>query len=215
MKTRTAFSATAGFGLVALLLAVFVSCKGPEGPQGPAGPQGTTGATGAVGPTGPQGVSGVAGPQGLTGVAGPQGPMGNANVVYTAWKAVDLSGNYFRTPDNLRFDLGNDQKTASTLLTAEVMDKSLVYVYFKFGQAAPDNANGGARLVERIQASNANGQVKITGRTTNNFDDFITYFVNHDYLGVNYLRFNLIEYQCPAWSRRRTHHRLRLTPRER
>lgn len=180
-----------------------ISCKGPEGPIGPAGPTGATGVAGATGPqgttgaTGPQGTTGATGPQGVsgaTGATGPQGPMGNANVVYTAWKPVDLSGNYYRYPDNLGVDLGNDQKTANALLTAEVMDKSLVYVYFKFGQQLYDNAAGEFKLIERIQASNAFGNALISGRTGAKFDDFIQYYINHDYLGTNYLRFNLHMY---------------------
>ncbi|GAB3640141.1 collagen-like triple helix repeat-containing protein [Spirosoma arcticum] len=185
MKTRFSLFLHIGTGFVALLFMVVSSCKGPEGP---AGPQGTPGLAGTTGPTGVSGATGATGPAGVSGVAG---AMGNANVVYTAWKAVDLSGNYYRYPTNLELDLGNDQKTANALLTTDVMNKSLVYVYFKFGQALYDNASGAFSLVERIQASNAYGQVKIPGRTTSTYEDFAGYSVSHDYLGVNYLRFNL------------------------
>ncbi len=189
--------------LSAFVLAVFMlsyACKGPEGPQGPIGPQGPQGTQGGVGATGPQGVSGATGatgPQGVsgaTGATGPQGPMGNANVVYTAWKTVDNSGNYFRSPDNLRVDMGNAGRTASPLLTKEVMDKSLIYVYFKFGALDFDQSIGGYRLFERIQPGNASGYVKTPGRNTSEFNDYIFYNVNHDYLGENYLRFNVFLY---------------------
>ena len=184
-------------GIVVGSLLVFQACKGPDGAQGPIGPQGTTGVAGPTGPTGPQGVSGVTGPQGASGVvgpvgpAGPQGPIGNANVVYTAWKVVDNSGNYYRTPDNLRVDLGNDGKTASALLTKDVIDKSLIYIYFKFGQLGYDQSIGTYRLYERIQQGNAYGSLKIPGRTTTDVNDYIYYAANHDFLGENYLRFNI------------------------
>ncbi|GAB4033063.1 collagen-like triple helix repeat-containing protein [Spirosoma gilvum] len=188
MKTRFSLLENSSMTFICLLFFLISSCKGPEGPQGPQGPSGSTGATGA---TGSAGATGATGPAGAT---GPQGPMGNANVVYTAWKPVDISGNYYRYPDNMGVDLGNDQKTANALLTADAIDKSLVYIYFKFGQSGYDNTSGEYKLFERIQAGYANGNVKIPGRSTNNYDDYISYYVNHDYLGVNYLRFNVHGY---------------------
>jgi hypothetical protein len=117
--------------------------------------------------------------------------MGNANVAYTAWKVVDDIGNYVRSPDNMRVDLGNAGKTANALLTKEVMDKSLVYIYFKFGVLDYDQSIGGYRAFERIQPSNYAGYLKIPGRTTSDFNDFIYYYGSHDFLGENYLRFNI------------------------
>jgi hypothetical protein len=194
---------TGGVAVLMGGLLLVQACKGPEGPQGPIGPQGTTGATGATGPqgpTGPQGLSGATGatgPQGVSGVAGPQGPqgpMGNANVSYTAWRTVDNTGNYFRSSDNMRVDLGNSGRTANTLLTKEVMDKSLVYIYFKFSVIDFDQSIGGYKQSERIQPGNFGGYIKIPGRTTADFNDFLYYFGNHDYLGENYLRFNITLY---------------------
>ncbi|WP_261340788.1 collagen-like triple helix repeat-containing protein [Spirosoma montaniterrae] len=189
--------------LSAFVLTVFIltyACKGPEGPQGPIGPQGTQGTIGVTGPqgvsgatgaTGPQGVSGATGATGPQGPQGPQGPIGNANVAYTAWRVVDNSGNYSRTSDNMMVYMGNEGKTASTLLTKEVMDKSLVYIYFKFGQLLYDQSVGTNQLRERIQQGNATGMTKIPGHTTSEFNDYIYYNVSHDYLGENYLRFNV------------------------
>lgn len=197
MKTSFSLLFRISASLVALLCMVVVSCKGPEGPIGPVGPIGPTGTTGAVGSTGPQGVSGVAGatgPQGVSGVAGaagPQGPMGNANVVYTAWKAPDLSGYYYRYPDNLNALLSNDTKTDNALLTADVLDKSIVYVYFKTGQLQYDNSVSEYKLVERIRQGNGTGFVKIPGRTTNKYDDFFQYSISHGDIGVNHLPFSL------------------------
>ncbi len=194
MKTTYAFLRQIGLGIAALIVLLASSCKGPDGQQGPVGPQGTTGATGV---TGPQGVSGVvgpvgpAGPQGLTGVAGPQGPMGNANVVYTAWKAIDVSNSYYRDPTNLVMYIGNDGKSDYALLTKDVIDKSLVYIYFKVGQQSYDQPSGEYKLVERIVPGNAYGQLKIPGRTTNGNQDFVGYGIYNQPIGVNFLNFTL------------------------
>jgi hypothetical protein len=202
MRTLTQFYMISTALLLGGLLLI-QACKGPEGPQGPIGPQGPTGATGPQGlsgATGPQGLSGATGatgptgPQGLsgaTGATGPQGPMGNANVAYTAWKAVDNTGNYNRAPDNMWAYLGNAGKTANTLLTKDVIDKSLVYIYFKYGTLEYDQSIGSERLYERIQQGNFSGYVKIPGRATSNFNDYIFYNGSHDAIGENYLRFNL------------------------
>ncbi|GAB3941169.1 hypothetical protein GCM10028805_03980 [Spirosoma harenae] len=195
MKTRFSLLAQLSLGLISFMFFIVFSCKGPEGPQGPAGPTGATGAAGATGATGPQGVSGstgATGPQGVsgaTGATGAQGPMGNANVVYTAWKPVDVSTNYFRTSDNTQVYLGNDGNATSPLLTTDVINKSIVYVYFKFGQQLYDNATGEYKLVERIQPNYAYGNVKITGRTTNKAEDYIQYYVAQDQMAVNNLHF--------------------------
>lgn len=185
---------------MALLFIFVISCKGPQGPVGPSGPAGATGPTGTTGATGPQGASGVAGatgPQGVSGVAGPQGPMGNANVVYTDWKTPNFDiFNAFQ--DNSAVYLSN-QNTANVLLTKEVIDKSMVYVYFKIGQLLADQSTGSFALAERIQApealnSGVPGSVKIPGRTTNTESDFVYYYLNRDLIGPNYLKFNLTLY---------------------
>ncbi|WP_461084027.1 hypothetical protein [Spirosoma flavus] len=186
------FSQTA-LGVVAGMLLLVMSCKGPEGPQGPAGPAGPTGATGATGATGPAGASGVAG---ATGPAGPAGPTGNANVVYTAWKTLDLSSSYYRSPDNKEFFIGNDNNTANATLTKDVLDKSVVYVYFKVNRKL--NTGSTITLQELINPINALGHIKIPGRTTNVDDDYMLYEVSHDYLGVNYLRLTVHGYTTNA-----------------
>ena len=209
MKIRFTSLVQASTRLVALLFMVVIACKGPEGPAGPAGttgpagpagatgPQGVSGTTGATGPQGASGVAGATGPQGTSGVAGPQGPMGNANVVYTDWKtpAFDIL-----TPfqDNSAVYLSN-QNTANALLTKDVIDKSVVYVYFKISQLQKDQSTGGFAIVERIQAPDAlnsgvPGSVKIPGRTTSNETDFVYYYLNRDLIGVNYLKFNMTLY---------------------
>ncbi|MBD2701752.1 hypothetical protein IC229_13965 [Spirosoma sp. BT702] len=190
MKTRVPLLFQISTGLLALLCLIVVSCKGPEGPVGPQGPAGPTGAAGATGPQGVSGVAGATGPQGVSGVAGPtgpQGPAGNANVVYTAWKAPDFSSYYYRFPDNLQTIIGNDNNRVSPLLTADVINKSIVYVYWKYTQLQYDSGSAEFKLVERIQSTSANGSIKIPGRATNQYNDFIGYYVNSDDIGVNNL----------------------------
>lgn len=182
MKTRFWSLSQVSTGLVALSFMIVVSCKGPEGPQGPAGP------TGAPGVAGTPGVAGATGPAGVSGVAG---AMGNANVVYTAWKGVDISSSYYQTTDNLYTYMGNDNASAYPLLTNDVINKSLVYVYFKFGQQFYDNATAEVKLVERIAPTSAYGQIKIPGRTTSTYTDFFNYQVYHQPIGPNFLNFTL------------------------
>lgn len=160
-----------GMGLVVLVLMLVVSCKGPDGPAGPAGPTGAPGAAGAAGATGPAGASGV---------AGATGPMGNANVVYTDWKSMDVSGNVFQYPTGNQVDL-IPQSTANALLTKDAINKGLIYVYYKFGQLQ------NTTLVERITQNQVPfGRVKIPTRTTNTAQDYATYQITMDNLGENY-----------------------------
>lgn len=188
MKTHFSSLAQVSIGLIALSFMLVVSCKGPEGPQGPAGPAGAAGVAGATGPAGASGVMGATGPAGVSGVAG---AMGNANVVYTAWKGVDISSSYFQTTDNFYTYMGNDNTSAYPLLTTDVINKSLVYVYFKFGQQLYDNATAEVKLVERISPTSAYGQIKIPGRTTSTYADFFNYQVYHQPIGPNFLNFTL------------------------
>ncbi len=203
MKTRFVSFIQVSTGLLGLLLMLVISCKGPDGPQGPAGPTGATGpqgVSGVAGATGPQGVSGATGatgPQGISGVAGPQGPMGNANVVYTAWKTptYDIFSAF---TDNSAVYLSN-QNTTNALLTKDVIDKSIVYVYFKFGQLLYDQSIGGFATPVRIQSQGAlnnglAGAVKIPGRTTNTGTDYVYYYINHDVIGENYFKINMTLY---------------------
>lgn len=171
MKLRSSYLVQTGVGLVALLLMLVISCKGPEGPQGPAGP------TGAAGPAGP---AGATGPAGASGVAGATGPMGNANVAYTEWKPIDVSGNVVNYPSRTQVDLA-PASTANALLTKDAIDKGLVYIYYKFGQLQ----NG--TLVDRITQNTVPvARIKIPGRTTNNASDYASYQITTDYLGENY-----------------------------
>ncbi|GAB4033060.1 hypothetical protein [Spirosoma gilvum] len=184
MKSHSSHLVHIPTGLIVFFFLLAVSCKGPEGPQGPqgpVGPSGTVGATGATGATGPTGASGV------TGAAGAQGATGNANVMYTAWKSPDFSTYYYRFPDNLQAIIGNDGNQTNALLTADVIDKSMVYVYFKTGALQYDNTTADYKLVERIQPSNGYGYVKIPGRTTSNSQDYVQYWLNSDNIGVNNL----------------------------
>lgn len=191
MKIRYPSPVQGGIGLMALLFIFVSSCKGPEGPQGPQGPAGTAGATG---PQGASGVAGATGPQGVSGLAGLQG---NANVVYTDWKTPTFDiFNAFQ--DNSAVYLSN-QNTANALLTKDVIDKSVVYIYFKIGQLLADQSTVSFAPTERIQApealnSGVPGSVKIPGRTTNTESDFVYYYLNRDLIGPNYLKFNLTLY---------------------
>lgn len=203
MKTRFLPFAQLSVSLIAFLFMLVISCKGPEGPIGPAGPTGASGpqgVSGTVGTTGPQGATGATGatgPQGASGVAGatgPQGPTGNANVVYTAWKPVDVSTGYGRAPDNFFAYLDNNAKATNPLITQDVVDKAIVYTYYKTGQLDYDAANAGYKLVERIQAGNTGGYTKIPGRTTSDFSDYIYYYISQNNFGVNYFPFNIALY---------------------
>lgn len=175
MQVRFSHFVTFGTGLVALLLMLVISCKGPEGPAGPAGATGAAGAAGTPGATGPAGASGV---------AGATGPMGNANVVYTDWKAVDISGTVFKYPNLSGVQLV-PASTANTLLTKDAIDKGVIYVYYKFGQLSFDQTSG-YKLVERIKQDTVVAAVKIPGRTTNNINDYTKYQITTDFLGQNY-----------------------------
>ena len=108
--------------------------------------------------------------------------MGNANVVYSAWKAVDVSTNFSTHPDtdpNTAVYLGNDTKTDNAILT----------------QDAIDPATGETKLVERILTTNEFVYVKIPGRTTNKDEDFVNYYVGNDLFATNYLKFSMFVYK--------------------
>lgn len=186
MKTTFSSIVRTSIGLIALLIILVISCKGPEGP---AGPQGAIGQTGAAGPTGPQGVSGTTGATGPQGVSGVAGAPGNANVVYTAWKPISVSSNagYLRLDDNTGLFMGNEGQEAFPLFTADALNKSLIYVYFKGNIAVFDLATGGYKLTERIAADSFNGTLKIPGRATADFYDFQRYTVYHQGIGINFL----------------------------
>ncbi|GAB4020488.1 hypothetical protein [Spirosoma koreense] len=177
MKVRFSYFVQTTAGLFALLLMLVVSCKGPEGPAGPQGPAGPTGATGAAGATGPAGASGV---------AGATGPMGNANVMYTEWKTMDVSGNVFAHPDLSVVDL-SPAATTSSILSASAINQGLITVYYKFGALSFDQTTQNYVLNERIAANTVPyASVKIPGRTTSKFSDYTDYQITTDNLGQNY-----------------------------
>ncbi len=124
-------------------------------------------------------------------MAGAQGAPGNANVIYTTWKPVDLSSSGYRFEDDKSFFLGNDNTTSYPLFTKEVIDKSLIYIYFKYNELSYNNATSDYRLNERIRADNANGSIRLPGHTLNRFEDYIYYSVYSQSLGVNYVSFAL------------------------
>lgn len=80
MKTK--FNFIRKTGIILLSATLFAACS-KTGPAGPTGPQGATGAQG------PAGANGTNGTNGATGATGPQGPAGTANVIYSAWIAMD------------------------------------------------------------------------------------------------------------------------------
>lgn len=166
------FSALLGLGL-----ALVSSCKGP---QGDIGPQGSQGPQGAVGPAGANGTNGQTGP------AGPQGPMGNANVVYTAWKTPTWE-NYGRSLDNMMAFLNVSQAgQANAAFTADALNKGVVYTYVKIQERQYDAANAEYKLVERIVPNGAWTAVKIPGRATNAWEDFMNVYVSWNNIGQNY-----------------------------
>lgn len=174
MNVRFSHLWQSGMGLLALLFVMVASCKGPDGPAGPQGPAGPSGAAGPVGTTGPAGASGVA------------GPMGNANVVYTDWKPLDVGGNFSRFPDGSQVNL-SPATTANALLTADAINKGVIYVYYKFGVLTNDPATQTNSLVERISSDKvAYANVKIPGRKTNTSLDYALYQVTMDNIGLNY-----------------------------
>ncbi|MBC7891385.1 MAG: hypothetical protein H7Y12_04155 [Sphingobacteriaceae bacterium] len=180
------FSSLSRYGalLIALLLFSVSSCKGPQGDIGPAGPTGAAGTTGTTGPGGTNGTNGATGPAGAVGA---QGPMGNANVVYTAWKSPAWE-NYGRSPDNLRAYLNiSEAGKANAAFTADAINKGVVYTYIKIKALEYDNANQEFKLVERISPNGGFTYTKIPGRETNTSSDFVGTYAGYDpNIGVNY-----------------------------
>lgn len=133
---------------------LFTSCEeegtiGPEGPQGLQGEQGPPGEKGDPGEPGLQGEPGPQGDKGDPGETGPQGPKGDpgepgsqgeqgppgtANVLYSEWIPFDVS-NW-----NKVTEFGRETQLyeiAEALVTTEIIDQGLVFVYIKFGGAPP------------------------------------------------------------------------------
>lgn len=100
------------FFLVLLTGSLFLSgCEGEQGPEGPQGVKGDTGVTG------------------VSGSQGPKGDPGTANVIYSDWLAIPAKPTF----------KGNDYKEygiAAPLVTKEVFDGGMVYVYGRSGGSA-------------------------------------------------------------------------------
>ncbi len=119
--------------VICLALITILSCKGPQGEIGPqgtkgdtgsAGPRGETGVAGANGANGLPGATGATGPRGETGATGPQGPKGDpgtANVYYSDWITLNVTGSS-----------GNYEATVITpKITQEILDKGVILMFVK------------------------------------------------------------------------------------
>jgi hypothetical protein len=104
-----------------LFAAIFiVACKkGDTGPAGPAGPAGAAGAAGAQ---------------------GPKGDTGTANVIYSAWTDVTYTPITDDTTNPGTIDtLAWGAVISAPKLTADILSKGEIKVYFNFGStASPD-----------------------------------------------------------------------------
>jgi len=81
----------------------------------------------------------------------------------------------------------NEAGTANPAFTADAVNKGIIYTYIKHNAHSYDNANQEYKLVERIAPQQAFTTVKIPGRTTNTYQDFM--FVNVSFnlaVGVNF-----------------------------
>ena len=169
---------------------IFFACEGPQGdtgPIGPAGPQGVAGSNGAIGATGPAGSNGTPGKDGATGAPGKDG---NANVVATAWRKLDVGktvANKIGGPDisSINTDYGN---TNEPLFTQEVLDKDLIYTYCKRSEVSY-GANGAVTLVERyelLNKSTVDSPFLIPGRSNETEDNYRYGLISAPKYGVNY-----------------------------
>lgn len=97
---------------------------GPRGETGAAGTNGTNGTNGTHGKDGATGETGPAGSRGETGAIGAQGPKGDpgtANVYYSDWITLNVTG----------FS-GNYEATVITpKITQEILDKGVVLMFVK------------------------------------------------------------------------------------
>ena len=187
------------FAIVAMLFTN--SCKGPEGPIGPVGSTGTAGvngtnggigATGTAGANGKDGGTGATGATGSTGAAGANGKDGNANVVYSEW----ITPTWVSSGEGSdRFYL-NQRSTANALITQDAIDKAVIYTYWKVKALNYNQDKSEYELVERISPNNGYSYFKISGRTSNNWQDF-QYMQNsfESQIGVNYLSVNSSVYR--------------------
>jgi hypothetical protein len=173
------------FSAWSILATLFIyGCKGPEGPVGPQGPVGSAGTPGTAGAAGGIGLSGK------DGAIGAAGKDGNANVVATAWRKLDVGksvANKIGGSDitSLTTAFGN---TAEPLFTKEVMDKDLIYTYCKYNEVVYGN-EGAASLVERfVLLTNGNLQSPflIPNRDKSIEENYRYGSLNSPSYGVNY-----------------------------
>lgn len=161
--------------LSVLIAIIFCSC---EGPVGPAGPAGASGQPGAAGNTGSAGAAGVAGKD------------GNANVVSTTWRKLDLSNatsNAFGGNITSINVIGGN--TAEPLFTKEVLDKDLIYTYAKLNSLnfLPDGTiSQFDRFVSINSSSSAAAAFLIPGRDKNKEENYRYLTLNPSAIGVNY-----------------------------
>lgn len=143
MKTSTFSHLTHRFLLLWSIVAIMTflpSCEeegapgpqGPQGEQGPQGPQGEQGTAGNPGTPGPQGEQGSPGEEGPQGPQGDKGDPGTANVFYSNWTPFEVD--VWRkvtefSRESQIYDIEDN------LITQEILDQGLVFVYIKFGGA--------------------------------------------------------------------------------
>jgi hypothetical protein len=198
------------FAIVAMLLVN--ACKGPEGPVGPVGSTGTAGVNGtngAIGSTGTAGANGTngtngkdggtgaTGATGSTGAAGANGKDGNANVVYSEWKAIKT--------DKVRGS-SKDSKGNYTFLSLEALDKkeplfttlaintAAIYTYIKFNSLEYNQTTNVYELNERISILSPNGNNNyylLDGRNKENYESYQYVYTNNPVMGENYFSITL------------------------
>jgi Collagen triple helix repeat (20 copies) len=167
-----------------LTMTLMYGCTGPEGPigpVGPAGPQGTAGSTGATG------AAGTAGTTGATGIAGKDG---NANVVTTAWRNINIGKSSENKIDGVNITSINTASTsnAEPLFTKEVLDKDHIYTYARISTLTYDE-KGEASVVDRYMLLNGGSLTApflIPGRDKNNEENYRYWTVFAQAYGVNY-----------------------------
>lgn len=182
------------------------ACKGPDGPIGPVGSTGTAGSNGAIGSTGTAGANGkdggtgATGATGSTGAAGSNGKDGNANVVYSEWKAIktdrvsgsnkDAKGNYtYLTLE------GVDKK--EPLFTANAINTAAIYSYVKFSNREYNQSTNTYELNERISALGQNATnhfYLLDGKSKDDYYSYLSLFTTSLSMGENYFSIGLYYY---------------------
>ncbi|SOE23909.1 hypothetical protein SAMN06298216_4282 [Spirosomataceae bacterium TFI 002] len=150
--------------LLTFCVLLIFSCEGPEGSMGPAGPQGVVGSKGD---------------NGAKGDTGSKGEIGNANVVYSTWEnpAWEANGNY-STRTNYIWE-----KQFGNVITQEILDQGMVYVYFKSKVLSWDVDTQEYNIEEAISRDGIAGYKQIEGTDKSDPDNFVaTYAGAYTYL---------------------------------